>query len=82
MERNFKTSSSTIAWILLSRPPFGPPFFNAGAAVALTWLLSNEACFGGSDGAAAASNIFRQIPRSLQRANDCRSSNEGHSKLD
>ena len=33
----------------------------------LTWLLSSEAVFGGSDGPATHSKIFCQTPFSLQR---------------
>src|SRR5580700_6064823 len=45
-------------------PPFPPPV----QRWALIWLLSNAACFGCPDRDATASNIFSQIPSSLQRA--------------
>jgi len=45
------------------RPPF-PPLAQRWI---FTWLLSNAACSGGSEGAATDSKIFCQIPLSLQR---------------
>jgi hypothetical protein len=44
--------------------PFFPPLAQRWT---FTWLLSREACSGGSEGAATDSNIFCQMPRSLQR---------------
>jgi len=41
-------------------------FLDAGDQ-ADTWLLSNAACSGGSEGPATDSNIFCQTPFSLQR---------------
>jgi hypothetical protein len=51
-----------------NRLKFGPPFPPLAQRGALTWRLTGAACSGGPEGAATASNIFCQIPRSLQRA--------------
>jgi hypothetical protein len=47
---------------------FGPPFPPLARRWALTWWLTNAACFGGSEGDATASKFFCRIPRSVQRA--------------
>ncbi len=49
------------------RLKFGPPFPPLAQRCTFTWLLSNAACFGGSEGPATDSNIFCQTPFSLQR---------------
>jgi hypothetical protein len=49
------------------RLKFGPPFPPLAKRRALTWELSNATCSSGSDSLATVSNIFCQIPRSLQR---------------
>src|SRR5215471_18439129 len=51
------------------RLKIGPPFPPWAQRWAFTWLESNAACSGGSQGAATHSNIFCQMPLSLQRAN-------------
>src|ERR1700722_658894 len=51
------------------RLKIGPPFPPWAQRWVFTWLESNAACSGGSAGAATHSNIFCQMPLSLQRAN-------------
>ena len=49
------------------RLKISPPFPPLAQRWILTWLLSSEAVFGGSDGPATHSKIFCQTPFSLQR---------------
>ena len=49
------------------RLKISPPFPPLAQRCTFTWLLSNAACSGGSEGPATDSNIFCQTPFSLQR---------------
>ena len=58
----------TAAFRKPDRLKFRPPFPPLAQRWAFTWLLSNAACSGGSQGPATHSNIFCQMSLSLQRA--------------
>jgi len=59
----------TAAFRMPDRLKICPPFPPLAQRWTFTWLLSNAACSGGSEGPATEANIFCQIPLSLQREN-------------